>query len=77
MSPDHLDISFPPLEGFCSPRLLNCFGIEEFLLVFFIGLGAIAFVCQLVPGILLFTSIVRSLISCIRPNMKPSSEGVE
>lgn len=77
MSPDYLTISFPPIEDFSSPLLLSGFGMEEFLLVFFAGLGTMAVLCQLVPGVLLFVSMVRSMYSCSRADMKPSVEGVE
>lgn len=77
MSPDYLNISFPPLEDFSSPLLLSGFGMEEFLLVFFAGLGTMAVVCQLVPGILLFVSMARSMCSSTPTDMRPSTEGVE
>lgn len=72
-----VEISFPLLQDISSPFILNCFGIDEFLLVFFIGLGTIAFACQLVPGVLLFVSMVRSIYSFPRPDTRPSAEGVE
>jgi hypothetical protein len=77
MSPDYLNISFPPLEDFSSPLLLSGFGMEEFLLVIFAGLGTMAVVCQLVPGVLLFVSMVRSMCSCSRTDIKPAVEGAE
>lgn len=77
MSPDSLNISFPPLEDLSSPILLSGFGMEEFLLIFFAGLGTMAVVCQLVPGVLLFVSMVRSMYSCSRTGMEPSAKGVE
>lgn len=77
MSPDYLAISFPPLEDFSSPLLLSGFGMEEFLLVFFAGLGTIAVVCQLIPGVLLFVSMVRSFCSSTLPEIQPAPEGAE
>ncbi|WP_306537448.1 hypothetical protein [Geobacter sp.] len=77
MSPDYLTISFPPLEDFSSPLLLSGFGMEEFLLVFFAGVGTMAVVCQLVPGVLLLISMVRSMFFCTRTDMAPSVEGGE
>ena len=70
MSPDHLDISFPPLEDFYSPLLLSCFGIEEFLLSFFVSMGTIAIICQLVPGVLLSISMLRSIWTYMNPAAK-------
>lgn len=77
MSPDYLNISFPPLEDFTSPLLLSGFGMEEFLLVFFAGLGTMAVLCQLVPGILLFVSMTRSIYFCSLTDDESSVEGVE
>lgn len=77
MSPDYLTISFPPLEDFSSPLLLSGFGMEEFLLVFFAGLGTMAVVCQLVPGVLLLISMVRSIFFCTRTDMAPAVKGGE
>lgn len=77
MSPDYLNISFPPIEDFSSPLLLSGFGIEEFLLVFFAGLGTMAVLCQLVPGILLFVSMTRSIYFCSVTDDESSVEGVE
>lgn len=77
MSPDYLAISFPPLEDFSSPLLLSGFGMEEFLLVFFAGLGTMAVVCQLIPGVLLFVSMVRSICSSTRTEILPSAEGAD
>ncbi|CAG0949142.1 hypothetical protein GEOBC_00077 [Geobacteraceae bacterium] len=77
MSPDYLTISFPPLEDFSSPLLLSGFGMEEFLLVFFAGVGTMAVVCQLVPGVLLLISMVRSMFFCTHTDMAPSVEGGE
>lgn len=74
MSPDYLSISFPPLEEFYSPLLLRGFGIEEFLLIFFTGIGIFMLACQLVPGILLLISMVRSTVACIRDDTEPSVE---
>lgn len=77
MSPDYLNISFPPIEDFSSPLLLSGFGIEEFLLVFFAGLGTMAVLCQLVPGILLFVSMTRSIYFCSVTDDESSVEGLE
>lgn len=77
MSPDYLNISFPPIEDFSSPLLLSGFGMEEFLLVFFAGLGTMAVLCQLVPGILLFVSMTRSIYFCSLTDDESSVEGVE
>uniref|UniRef100_A0A831XFM3 Uncharacterized protein n=1 Tax=Geobacter metallireducens TaxID=28232 RepID=A0A831XFM3_GEOME len=75
MSPDYLAISFPPLEDFSPPLQWSGFGMEEFLLVFFAGLGTMAVVCQLIPGVLLFVSMVRSIWSNTRIEVLPSAEG--
>lgn len=77
MSPDYLNINFPPIEDFSSPLLLSGIGMDEFLLVFFAGLGTMAVIFQLVPGVLLFVSMVRSVYSSSRPDVKPSVEGVD
>ena len=77
MASDYLNISFPPLEDFSSPLLLSGFGMEEFLLVFFAGLGTMAVLCQLVPGILLFVSMTRSIYFCSLTDDESSVEGVE
>jgi len=77
MSPDHSAISFPPIEDFSSPLLLSGFGIEEFLLAFFTGLGIMVVLCQLLPGVLLFVSMVRSIYGGAPSDMHPSAEGTE
>ena len=77
MSPDYLTISFPPLEDFSSPLHLSGVGMEEFLLVFFATLGTMTVICQLVPGVLLFVSMVRSMYSCTQPDIRPLAKEVE
>lgn len=77
MSPDYLEISAHNIGEASSTLLMNGFYFEEFLLVLFAGLGTIALLSQLVPGVLLFVAIIRSIRSCTRSDMGTSVEGIE
>lgn len=77
MSPDYLAISAHNVGDASSTLLMQGFYFEEFLLVLFAALGAIAFLSQLVPGILLFVSMARSICSCAKPSPGTSCDGIE
>lgn len=62
MSPDFLSLTTQTLEGFTQPFLMSSFAIEEFLLAFFIGLGTITVLLQLIPAILLLIYMLRGMI---------------
>ena len=57
-------LTFPPLDGGLPPVVMSGIGMEDFLLSLFAGIGAMGVACQFVPGLLLFTSVVRSIFCC-------------
>ncbi len=77
MSPDYLAISAHNLGDASSTLLMQGFYFEEFLLVLFIALGTVAFLSQLVPGMLLFVSMARSICSCARSSLGTSGDDIE
>lgn len=77
MAPDNSEISVHTIESASNLLMGNGFYFEQFLLVLFAGLGVIAFLSQLVPGILLFASMIRSICSCARSSMGTPGDGLE
>ena len=53
--------TFPPLDGGIPPIACSGVGMEDLLLTLFAGLGALAVTLQLLPGLMLFGSMLRSI----------------
>ncbi|WP_052263422.1 hypothetical protein [Geobacter pickeringii] len=66
-------LTFPPLDEGIPPIALGGVGMEDFLLALFAGLGTMAVVIQLLPGLMLFSSMVRSIFSTPRQIAPPGN----
>ncbi|WP_298268090.1 hypothetical protein [Geobacter sp.] len=53
--------AFPPLDNGIPPIAFSGIGMEDLLLTLFAGLGTMAVTIQLLPGLMLFGSMMRSL----------------
>lgn len=60
------NITFPSLEDPSLPILVSGVGAEDVLFTLFAGVGTLAVACQFIPGIILFSSMIRSIVTCPR-----------
>lgn len=66
-------LTFPPLDEGIPPVALGGVGMEDFLLILFAGLGTMAVLIQLLPGFMLFSSMVRSIFGTSQQTGQPGN----
>ncbi len=65
--------TFPPLEEGIPPIAFSGIGMEDLLLTLFAALGTVAVTIQLLPGLMLFGSMMRSLFGAPDYVVQPKS----